>query len=149
MELSYIIYTLIAVVLILIVLVVRLELKLKRLLRGRRAVDLEGTIVGALKDIEMLSEAGKYSKEEIKQIKEDLKNRIKAPETIRFNPFSDVGGKQSFATAFINEKGDGVVISSLFSREKVSVFGKPVKNFSSEYDLTGEEKSAMQRVKEK
>ena len=71
-------------------------------------------------------------------------------ETVRFNPFKGdgSGGNQSFSTAFVNEEGDGVVISSLYSRERVSVFAKPVKKMSSEYEMTAEEKESLQKAKE-
>ena len=69
--------------------------------------------------------------------------------TVRFNPFkgTGAGGNQSFATALLNENGDGVVLSSLYSRERVSVYAKPVQKFSSEYELSGEEKQAIKSAK--
>lgn len=54
-----------------------------------------------------------------------------------------MGSKQSFATALLNEHGDGVVISTLYSRERTSVFAKPIKKFDSEYELTPEETQAL------
>ncbi|NIT70429.1 DUF4446 family protein, partial [candidate division KSB1 bacterium] len=56
--------------------------------------------------------------------------------TVRFNPFKGTGGGQSFAAAFLSEHGNGVVISTLYSRERVSVFAKPIQSFASEYELT-------------
>jgi hypothetical protein len=58
-----------------------------------------------------------------------------------------MGGNQSFATAFLNEDGDGVVISSLYSREHTSVFAKPVKKHSSEHEMSNEEKEAMEEAR--
>jgi len=71
-------------------------------------------------------------------------------ETIRFNPFkgNGSGGNQSFSTAFVNEEGDGVVISSLYSREHISVFAKPIKKMSSEYEMTKEEKDSLEKASE-
>ena len=59
---------------------------------------------------------------------------------MRFNPFKDVGGNQSFAIAIVNEDGDGIVLSSLYSRERMSVFAKQIKKGISEVELTEEEK---------
>ena len=47
----------------------------------------------------------------------------------------------------INEEGDGVVISSLYSRDHVSVFGKPVKNHASEHGLSEEEKESLDEAR--
>ena len=46
----------------------------------------------------------------------------------------------------LNEEGDGVVFSSLYSRERMSVFAKPIKNNKSEYELTSEEKEALKKA---
>ena len=65
---------------------------------------------------------------------------------MRYNAFADVGGKQSFATAILSEDGNGVVISSMYSRERVNVYAKPINNFSSEYELSKEEVQAIKEA---
>jgi hypothetical protein len=80
-----------------------------------------------------------------------LKKTVSGVETIRFNPFKGdgSGGNQSFATAFLNEEKNGVVISSMYSRDHVSVFSKPIKNMNSEQgELTAEEKEALYKASE-
>ena len=149
MENSYILYILIGVIVVLTAFVIRLELRLKKLLRGDSVKDLEEAILSALKDLERLDISKKNIEKEIQKIKERLKKNVQTVGTVRFNPFKDVGGNQSFASAFIDENGDGVVLSTLFSREKVSVFAKPLKNNQSEYELSGEEKEALRRTVEK
>jgi hypothetical protein len=78
-------------------------------------------------------------------VEKRLKKSVQGIHTVRFNPFKGTGGggNQSFATAFLNEDSNGVVISSLYSREHVSVYSKPVKNGSSEFELSLEEKEAI------
>jgi hypothetical protein len=75
-----------------------------------------------------------------------LKKSIRGLATIRFNPFPDQGSNQSFAIGMLNEEGDGVILSSLYSRERMSVFAKPVKNKKSEYELTVEEKEVLNQA---
>ena len=65
---------------------------------------------------------------------------------MRFNPFKDVGGNQSFAVAVINEDGDGVVLSSLYSRERMSVFAKPIIKGQSDIELSTEEKTVIEEA---
>lgn len=80
-----------------------------------------------------------------------LRKNISGLETIRFNPFKGdgSGGNQSFATAFLNEENNGVVISSMYSRDHVSIFSKPIKNLISEQgELTAEEKTALKKAKD-
>jgi hypothetical protein len=76
-----------------------------------------------------------------------LRKSIRGLETIRFNPFPDQGSNQSFAISFQNEDGDGVVISSLYARERMSVFAKPIKKGSSTYELTDEEREVINKSK--
>jgi hypothetical protein len=63
---------------------------------------------------------------------------------IRFNPFSDVGGNQSFAIALTDAVGNGFVLSSLHHRDRTQVYAKPLVNWTSPYALSDEEASAIE-----
>jgi hypothetical protein len=140
--LTYILY---GIIVILIGWIIRLEIRISRLLIGKDSRSLEDSIVHAKKDIENLHVFKKDSLHYFTNIEDRLSRSIQSVETIRFNPFKGIGegGNQSFATSFVSEKGDGVVISSLYSRERVSIFSKPIKNFHSTFDLTEEETSVI------
>jgi hypothetical protein len=63
---------------------------------------------------------------------------------IRFNPFKDVGGNQSFSIALLNGKNNGVTISSLYTREGTRIYAKAIKaGFSEKYPLTEEEEQSI------
>lgn len=62
---------------------------------------------------------------------------------VRFNPFSDTGGDQSFAIALVDGHGNGVVLSSLHARGGTRVYAKPLQKWESSYSLTDEEKQAI------
>ena len=63
---------------------------------------------------------------------------------VRFNPFKDIGGDQSFAIALLDGKNSGLVISSLHTREGTRVYTKPVvQGESQKYPLTEEERQAI------
>ncbi len=62
---------------------------------------------------------------------------------VRFNPFEDTGGNQSFALALLDANGDGLVISSLHSRAGTRVYGKTVTAGRSETSLSAEEAEAL------
>ena len=80
---------------------------------------------------------------ELKEIKEKNKFSVKKLEIKRYNPFSGVGGDQSFSIALLDENNDGLIISSLFSQEGNRVYAKPVKKGVSEYTLSEEEKEVI------
>jgi hypothetical protein len=123
------------------------EKRLKRFFLGKKAKDLEDTIVYLEDNIQKLQKAKENIEKEISVVNSKLKKSIRGIETIRFNPFPDQGGNQSFAIGMLDEEGDGLVISSLYSRERMSVFAKPVKRGISEYELTVEEKEALSKAK--
>ena len=63
---------------------------------------------------------------------------------IRFNPFRDYSGNQSFALALLNTGGNGVVISSIHTREGTRVYTKEIKKGAPvNNELTEEEKQAI------
>lgn len=66
---------------------------------------------------------------------------------VRFNPFSETGGDQSFALALLNKNDSGVVLLSLHSREGTRVYAKPIKNGKSRYELSREEMKAVEEAR--
>jgi len=125
---------------------IKTEKRLKRFFVGKKAKDLEDTILTLEEEILKLKKAKENNEKEIVEIKTKLKKSVRGLETIRFNPFPDQGSNQSFAIGMLNEDGDGVVLSSLYSRERMSIFAKPIKNGKSEYELTEEETSALKKA---
>ncbi len=125
------------------------ERRLKRFFLGKKAKDLEDTITILENNITELKKAKNNIEKDITTINAKLKKSIRGLETIRFNPFPDQGSNQSFAVGILNEDGDGVVFSSLYSRERMSIFAKPIKNNKSEYELSAEEKEALKKAEVK
>ncbi|MFA5841064.1 MAG: DUF4446 family protein [Candidatus Paceibacterota bacterium] len=123
------------------------EKRLKKFFLGKKAKDLEDTISILETEINKLNKAKEELEKNIVTINSKLKKSIRGLETIRFNPFPDQGSNQSFAIGMLNEEGSGLVISSLYSRERMSIFAKPIKNGKSEYELTNEEKEALEKAK--
>jgi hypothetical protein len=85
--------------------------------------------------------------EEMKKLEKKQKLSVQKIGIIRFNPFSEVGSDQSFSVALLNEENDGVVITSLYTRQENRVYGKPIKDSQSEYSLSEEEKRAIEKAK--
>ena len=78
---------------------------------------------------------------------ENLSQRtIQKVAVIRYNPFSDTGGDQSFAIALLDSLGNGVVLSSLHSRTDTRVFAKAVQSGRSKYQLSDEEQDAIKKA---
>lgn len=134
------------VVLLNIVWIIATEKRLKKFFLGKKAKDLEETISILEENIDKLKKAKENTEKELAVINSKLKKSIRGLETVRFNPFPDQGSNQSFAIGILNEENDGVVLSSLYSRERMSIFAKPIKNGKSDYELTEEEKDALEKA---
>lgn len=62
---------------------------------------------------------------------------------VRFSPFHDTGGDQSFALALLDGRMTGVVITGLHARTDSRLYAKPIEAGTSTYSLTPEEHEAM------
>ena len=127
-----------------------MHIKLKRFLVGIDSKHIGDSLTSVSSDLQDLQAFKKDLESYLTTVEKRLKKSVQSVHTVRFNPFKGTGGggNQSFATAFLTEEGDGVVVSSLYSRENVSVYSKPVKNHGSEYELSDEEREALEKAKE-
>ena len=66
---------------------------------------------------------------------------------VRYNAFSDVGSDLSYALALLNRDGDGVVLSSIYSREETRTYGKAVSGFKPAQDPSEEELAAIAKAR--
>ena len=129
--------------------VFRLDNKLRKFLVNEKAETLSDSISTMEAGIRGLENFKDEVEKYLVSVEKRLKKSTQGIYTVRFNPFKGTtgsGGNQSFATAFLNESGDGVVVSSLYAREHVSIFAKPVVNGASEYELSDEEAQAIKEA---
>ena len=66
---------------------------------------------------------------------------------VRYNPFRDTGGAQSFAIALADAHGDGIILSSLHRRDLTRVYAKPLLGWKSTHSLTEEELEAIEAAR--
>lgn len=67
---------------------------------------------------------------------------------VRYDAFEDTGSELSYALALLNRGGDGVVISSIYSRTDTRTYGKQVKNYVPVVHASDEELAAVAQAKE-
>ncbi len=72
---------------------------------------------------------------------------IQRVEILRFNPYDETGGDQSFTICLLNNEGSGIVITSLHARSGTRVFGKQiVLGKSVKYQLSKEEETVIKKA---
>lgn len=131
--------------LILLGLVIWMYIRMRRFLVPIDARHIGDSLTHVSDGLKELQEFRDEMETYLTDVERRLRTSVRSVHTVRFNPFKGTGGggNQSFATTLLNEEGDGVIISSLYSRDHVSVFSKPVKKHASDYELSEEERESL------
>jgi hypothetical protein len=126
-----------------------LRLRFKRLAMGRTG-SIEETISILSRDTKDLQVFRMEIEKYLKFAESRIRGGVSGIGIVRFNPFSGdgSGGNQSFAVALLDELGRGVVLSSLYARDRVGIYAKPIEAWASSYELTAEEKDAVAKARE-
>ena len=82
----------------------------------------------------------------IKELEKISERTIQKLGIIRFNPFNDMGGNQSFVIALLDDRNNGFVISSLFVKDGNRVYAKAIKAGKSDHLLSKEELDALSKA---
>ncbi|MEI8327693.1 MAG: DUF4446 family protein [Candidatus Taylorbacteria bacterium] len=147
---AYIAIVVLAIISItLLILVIDMRIKLRKFLVNIDATNIADSLTIVADSTRDLKAFQKEMEGYLSGVEKRLRKSVQSVHTVRFNPFHGTGGggNQSFATAFVNEEGDGVVLSSLYSRESTNVYSKPIKKYSSEHELSAEEKEAIEKAR--
>ncbi|MFA7315403.1 MAG: DUF4446 family protein [Candidatus Paceibacterota bacterium] len=140
-------YILTGIVIILLIWILVTERRLRTLFAGTQAKDLEEVLSALIVHIKELKEGEKEINKHLTVVDKRLDGTIRRVKTVRFNPFEDAGSNQSFAISFLNDEGDGVIISSLYARDRMSIFAKPIEKGVSDFELSEEEKGVLAKSK--
>lgn len=126
-----------------------LKRRFKRLMLGRNG-SIEESIAVLSRETKELKKFRTELEAYLKTAEARLGGSVRGVGVVRFNPFSGdgSGGNQSFAVALLDETGSGVVLSSLYARDRVGMYAKPIAGGASSYELTDEEKKAVVLAKQ-
>lgn len=97
-----------------------------RLTKGLSEKDLISLLNDVLNEVEKEKKFTEELEDRINELKTDGLSNIKKIGLVRYNPFSETGGNQSFVLALLDSNDNGFVVTSLHSRESTRVFAKPV-----------------------
>lgn len=147
MTISILIYILSGVIVVLLLWVGLTEYRFKKFFAGTKAKNLEDVMLKLGDQMATLKETQIEINKHLVTVDKRLDKSIRSVETIRFNPFIDAGSNQSFAISFLNDEGNGVVMSSLYARDRMSIFAKPIVAGKSDFELSTEEKEVLEKSK--
>lgn len=125
---------------------IRLTRTLRLLFSGRSGADLEQVLRDYMERMDRTDQMIKVFHDRLTASEHHTPFYVQHVGVVRFNPFADKGGDQSFAVAMLDDHGDGVVFTGLHSRADARVYAKPIVGSTSTYALTEEEKEAINRA---
>lgn len=120
----------------------------QKLTKGITKKDLKSVLDKLLKDFDEESTRISGVIKKFEKLEKDSSYHIQKIGLVRFNPFAETGGNQSFCLAVLDHHSSGFVISSLHSRDKTRFYAKPVKNGQPVgYELSSEESRAIKKAR--
>jgi len=123
-------------------------IRYRRLTRGVKNKDFDRILRGIVRKTDNNSVRLKKSQGLIDLLQKEGQFHIQKVGLVRFNPFSQTGGNQSFSLALLDGNNDGLVISSFHSRERTRIYAKIVKEGErKKSSFSKEEKEAILKAK--
>ncbi len=121
-----------------------------KLTKGTTDKTLSEVLRTFLDEEKLTQEQLKKVGEALKQQQHDAKVYLQKLGFVRFNPFADTGGDQSFSLALLDADDNGVVITSLYARTGVRWYIKTItKGRGVEHELSKEEAEAVKKATRK
>lgn len=123
--------------------------KAKQLFSSKKEGNLSAVLEKYLTDVKTVEDHCFELDKEAKLIRKMAEAGLQRVGYIRYNPFGHVGGDQSFSLCLLDNNENGFVITSIHSREGTRVYFKPLDKAKSDYNLSEEEKKAIEMAREK
>lgn len=97
-----------------------------------------------LRDVKEIKQDNAEIKAYYTKLDNDIASCIQKVGIVRYNAFRDVGSDLSFAIALLDRNDTGVVLNGLYGSDSSNIYAKPIKNGISKYQLSEEEKYAIE-----
>lgn len=127
-------------------LLVNINKRFRNLIRTTNKQSLNEILAELLSHLKSSQQSQASLQRELQRHIEDSATNLQRVGLVRFNPYAETGGDQSFALAILDRHNNGFVVSSLHGRDQTRVFAKPIANGKGDgFELSNEELSAISR----
>jgi len=145
---QWLVIALLVWVIALTVFLVQTSLHYRRLTKNVTKKDLKTVLSDILNRVSLNEKELEDVGSALKKARGAMKLHIQKVGFIRFNPFPQTGGDQSFSLCLLDENDTGFVLSSLHSRDTTRFYAKTIKNGKADgYELSKEERKAIKNAK--
>jgi Protein of unknown function (DUF4446) len=121
----------------------RMVARLEGLTRGSDGSSLESILSAHLDKVYEVAREVDLVSARTARLEAETPRSLQRVGLVRFNPFEDTGGNQSFVIALLDANGDGFILSSLHARSGTRIYGKVVNRGRPETTLSDEESQAL------
>ena len=124
----------------------KIRRRVDELTRGKDTESMEDIILNFFERIESLEDGEKVTRSDLKEIKNNLKIAYQKTGLVKYDAFREMSGALSYSLALLDKENNGVLISSMYSREGCYSYAKKIVNGESEINLSEEEAEALKQA---
>lgn len=125
----------------------KLKNKYYKFMNGLSDVNIEDVLNNCIDKVNGVVEKNKEIEYQLNTVERNMYYCVQKVGIVRYNAFDDVGSDLSFSIALLNNNNDGLVLSSLYTRDSSSTYAKPIAGGKSKYALSVEELKAIDTAK--
>jgi hypothetical protein len=124
----------------------KMHRRVDSLTRGKDAETMEESILNFFERIEALEDAEKRIHREIREIKDNLKITYQKTGLVKYDAFREMSGALSYSLALLDKENNGILISSMYSREGCYTYAKDIVKGECKINLSDEEEEALKQA---
>lgn len=125
----------------------KLKYKYNKFMNGLSDVNIESVLDNCINNVDGVIEKNKELEYKLNTVERNMYYCVQKVGVVRYNAFDNVGSDLSYSIALLNNNDDGLVISSLYTRDSSSTYAKPIVGGKSRYALSAEELQAIDTAK--
>lgn len=108
--------------------------------------DIRNKFLEVISGLETVQKDNLTLRKNIRDLAREVLGHTQKVELLRYNPYGDTGGDQSFSVALLDARGNGLVLTSLHSRAGTRVYCKEIRGGGSSLELSREEKEVIKKA---
>ncbi len=120
--------------------------KYNKLVKGIEGPNLEELLLKSLNELGELKLNVEDVEKKIDILNNKLKGAVQKIGMVRYDAFADMGSELSYSIAFLDDRLNGLVITSIYGRDFSTTYAKPIEKGESKYPLSAEEMQAIDRA---
>ena len=124
----------------------KLNRRIDTLTRGKDAETMEDSILNFFEKVEALEDAENKMHRDIREIKENLKITYQKTGLVKYDAFREMSVALSYSLALLDKENNGILISSMYSREGCYTYAKDIVKGECKINLSDEEAEALKQA---